>query len=142
MFLSVKFPCSKYHLLRTYLNTIWMTLTLRNNPFTLYGFPFLPDNLKVNILHFLIISFWCFQSIKVGSFWLHKNYLLLCQRVSRVPRSHGCWYWCVYGPVSWDIPVYNTSLQSKSLFASYTQLDNFVIYLHLYVHYDVFSKIY
>ena len=32
-----------------------MTLTLRNNPFTLYGPPFPPDNLKRNILHFLII---------------------------------------------------------------------------------------
>ena len=31
----MKFPCSKYLLLRTYLDTIQMTLTLRNNPFTM-----------------------------------------------------------------------------------------------------------
>jgi hypothetical protein len=108
--------------------------------FTLYGPPFVPDNLKRNILHFLIISFWCFQDIRLGSSDLdlrYNNYLFQCKGVKLQLRSHGYWHWCVHSPVGWSLPIHHSSPQSKSLFCFLHMHDNFLIYLHLYVHYNI-----
>ena len=67
---------------------------------------------------------------------MDNYYLPKCQGVIQL-RSHGYWHWYFHSPVGWDIPVYNTSRQSKSFFASYTQLDNFVFYIKWSTYGDV-----
>ena len=100
----------------------------------------LHDNLKRNSLHFLIVSFWCFQKKGLCCWYLRlwsldTNSLHQCQGVKLQLRINRHQHRCFHSTIGWSLPIHHPRRKSKQLFASFTQLDNFVIYLHLYLHF-------